>query len=246
MEKNFIRSRQLLGEENHLKLQMAVVFIAGLGAVGSFAAEALVRSGIKHFIINDFDKVEESNLNRQIYALSSTLGDYKVDVAADRMKDINPETEIKKNQVFIKKEVLENLLNPKPDIIVDAIDSVGPKAELLIYAVENGIPIVSSMGAAGRTDPSLVKTGDLSETKGCRLARTIRKSLHKRDIYRGIHCVYSEELAFKKWAAKPETINTSFGERDSLGSMAPITGIFGLMVAHRVIKLILGETFPNP
>ncbi|MDC7124746.1 MAG: tRNA threonylcarbamoyladenosine dehydratase [Spirochaetales bacterium] len=241
MEK-FSRTEKLIGKENILKLQNTSVIIFGAGAVGSFAAEALVRSGIGKLTIVDFDVISESNINRQLFALSSTIGLKKTDVAVSRLKDINKDCEINKKDIFVNTDTIPEILSEKPDIILDAIDSVGPKIELLAYAVQNNIPIFSSMGAARRTNPMLVKTGDLFLTANCPLARLMRKALRKRGITNGITCVYSEELPVRPPKGElDEDLTASGHSQKVLGSLPTVTGIFGLMLADAAIKYIIGS-----
>ena len=238
----FSRTEKLIGKEKLEKLKNSSVFIFGAGAVGSFAAETLVRSGIGSITIIDFDTVHESNINRQLFALESTLGQLKVDVAARRLEDINPECRITAVNRFADADSIPELLTEPPDIVIDAIDSVGPKSELLAYCAEKDIMIISSMGAARRTDPLAVKSGDLFETSNCPLARQIRKLLRRRGIDSGITCIYSEEPpADRSFPAtvKQETADGKNGK--VLGSLPSVTGIFGLLIADTAVKILTGD-----
>lgn len=239
----FQRTALLYGPEAMAALMRARVTIAGVGAVGSFALEALARSGVGHLAIHDFDKLQETNINRQLLALESTRGRFKSDVAAERVRDINPNCEVRAFRTFINAETAADVLAPRPDILIDAIDSLNSKVNLLAAAVEVGIPVISSMGAAMRTDPHAVRTGDLFESRHCPLARFIRKRLRRRGITSGIHCVYSVEPRRKTHRATMETVHAdevpdeaAFGRtRETLGSSACLPGIFGLVIANEAI-----------
>ena len=236
----FSRTERLIGAGKLEKLRGAKAALFGAGAVGSFAAEALVRSGIGSLVIVDFDDVHISNINRQIFALESTLGMPKVDVAKERLRDINPACKITAVNRFADADSIPEILTATPDIIIDAIDSIAPKVELLCYASANGIPVVSSMGAARRTDPLSVRTGDIFETSGCPLARQIRKALRKRGIEGGITAVYSAEQADPA-SHIDEQAEDGRGRTKILGSLPTVTGIFGLVAADTAIKIILGD-----
>ncbi|MDR1695901.1 MAG: tRNA threonylcarbamoyladenosine dehydratase [Endomicrobium sp.] len=236
----FLRTKLLFGEEKLKKLQKSKVAVIGLGAVGSFAAEALARSGVGRFLLIDSDTVQATNLNRQLFALHSTLGKLKTEAAKERLSDINPGCKIETMHIFADSDNLEKIFESKPDIAVDAIDSFGSKAALLEYCVKNSIPVVSSMGAALKTDPSKIQTADLFETHYCRLAERLRGELKKRGIDRGIPCVFSMQPPQAK-PVYPENLpeGTEKFERNStkiLGSYNVITGIFGLLLADLAIK----------
>lgn len=238
----FSRTEKLLGSKNMKILSDSSVTIAGIGAVGGFAAEALVRSGIGKLTIIDFDIISTSNINRQILALESTVGHLKTEEAIKRLSDINPNCDILAQNKFIDAESIPQLLKNKPDIVIDAIDSVGPKVELLFYCYKNNIPVISSMGAARKTDPSLVKCGDLFKTTNCALARILRKALRRRGIYSGIQSVYSTELPYTLTDAKIDNkLEASNLLQKELGSLTTVTGIFGLYLADATIKNLLSK-----
>jgi tRNA A37 threonylcarbamoyladenosine dehydratase len=216
----FSRTEKILGREKIEKLQSSSAAIFGAGAVGSFAAEALVRSGIGQLTMVDFDEIQLSNINRQIFAFESTLGRPKAETAVQRLADINPGCVLTAVNRFADADSIPEILSNPPDIILDAIDSIGPKIELFIYAAENNIRVVSSMGAARRLD----------------LARLMRKSLRRRGIYSGIPCVYSIEAA----AVSDEGLTGSGGSSKQLGSLPTVTGVFGLVLADTAIKIITG------
>lgn len=238
-----VRTELLIGNENVDKLRRSHVTIIGLGAVGSYAAEALARAGVGSFRLVDHDRVHASNINRQLFALHSTIGKDKTDVACKRLKDINTQIKVEALNCFAADESFEKIFNKKTNLLIDAIDSVNPKVQLLRYAHENNIPVLTSMGAALRTDIGAIKAGDLFQTKGCPLARLIRKRLRRFGVTKNIFCVYSQELprkgTYRKEAKKEETARGR--KRNILGSLATITGIFGLTLAHYAIEMLCGS-----
>ena len=239
----FSRTEKLIGTDKLNKLQNSSAVLFGAGAVGSFAAEALIRSGLGRLIIVDFDTISESNINRQLYALESTVGRNKTEVALERLADINPDCRLSAVHRFADKDSIPDILTSSPDIVIDAIDSVGPKIELLAYAAANGIPIVSSMGAARRHDPRAVRTGDIFSTANCPLARLMRKALRRRGITEGISCVYSEELPDRPpHGVLDEELTASGHSQKVLGSLPTVTGVFGLLLADTAIKFLIRET----
>lgn len=240
MEKRFSRTELLLGKEALLRLASSRIAIAGLGGVGAYAAEALVRSGAGYIRLIDFDQIKYSNFNRQLLALEDSIQQRKVDAAELRLKKINPDCVIDKQPVFIDQSNAGELVDGI-DLVVDAIDSVSSKVSLLSRAVTAGKAVVSSMGAAARTDPLQVRTGDISESRICPLARIIRKRLHRKNIYTGIRCVYSIEPVNTAMVSEMDT-EESFERgraRPSLGSISYMPGVFGLVVAHEAIKLLI-------
>jgi tRNA A37 threonylcarbamoyladenosine dehydratase len=248
MDKRFSRTALLLGDENIKRLAEARVAVFGLGGVGAYTAEALVRSGIGFIRVVDFDTVKLSNCNRQILALESTVGVLKADAAQKRLLDINPSCEVDKKVEFVDETSAPRLLEDV-DYVVDAIDSVSSKVSLLAHAFMMGVPTVTSMGAAKRTDPFLVRAGDISESFNCPLAKIVRKRLHRRDIYKGIRCVYSiEPVENDPEDEKVIDIEEAFSrgrERAPLGSVSYMTGIFGLITAREVINLVLNRNIPS-
>lgn len=232
------RTRLLLGDEAVSRLASSHVVIVGLGAVGGYALEGIARSGVGHITLVDFDVVAESNINRQILATDETIGIAKVDVAMRRVRSINPECIISAKQCFIDEASADELCALKPDMLIDAIDALNSKVNLLVSCVNHNIPVVSSMGAALRKDPSSVKIGTLMNIHYDPLAKSVRQRLRRRgvDIDR-ITCVYSDEPLPKILPiTKPEPNAANRGrERNTLGSMSTITGIFGLTIANQVI-----------
>ncbi len=231
----FTRTEQLLGADGMKNLQTATVMIVGLGAVGGYALEGLARSGVGHLILVDFDRFELSNVNRQILALTSTIGNFKTKVAANRVAEINPDCEIVTENIRISAENIGDLLNRKIDYVVDAIDSIKEKCDLIAALWQKGIPFISSMGAALRTDCSRVRMARLSQTNHCTMARRVRQILKKRGVkIEDIDCVFSDENCIL--SANAIQLNT--GGKNILGSLPTVTAVFGLHLANEVILRI--------
>lgn len=238
------RTRMLLGDEGLSRLQNAAVMVVGLGAVGGYALEALARSGIRRLVLVDFDVFDESNINRQILALTSTVGQKKTEVARRRVLDINPDCIVETRDMFVNADTLPQLLDIPVDFVVDAIDALNPKCCLMEALYERGIPFISSMGAALKTDPSFIKCGTLSASKNCGLAKFIRKRLRKRGLeISRINCVYSDEqVCLPETALAFDGDDASAGRvRHTLGSLPTITAIFGLTIANYVITSLSGH-----
>ncbi|MGE5543751.1 MAG: ThiF family adenylyltransferase [Bacillota bacterium] len=193
MEDRWSRTRLLLGEEACYRLAQARIMVVGLGGVGSYVAEGLARSGIGGLILVDSDQVTISNINRQLVALTSTLGKPKAVIMADRIKDINPECQVEACVIRCNQNTVDELLNKLPDYVVDAIDSVPDKVCLIKECFTRAIPIISSMGAGNRMDPTRFELADISQTSTCPLARKLRHELRKVNIERGLRVVYSRE-----------------------------------------------------
>ena len=239
IEEAFSRLALLLGDDGCRRLQAASVFVCGTGGVGSWAVETLVRCGIGHLTMMDADVVKPSNLNRQLCALHSTLGHPKVEVLAERMRDISPNLAITAIAKHLAPEECHSLLQDGHfDCVIDAIDERPTKLALLEECYQLGIPIVSSMGAANKIDPSQVRIADISETYGCPLARLIRKSLHKRGIESGIRVVFSPELPLRETSGNtPEAT----GEKRPIGTIAFLPAIFGLYCASETVRILLSK-----
>jgi len=230
------RTELLLKKDKLDKLKNAHVLVVGLGGVGSYAVEFLVRNGIGKLTIVDDDKIEETNLNRQLPALRSTIGKYKVEVLEERIKDIHPEIDLTVINRFLNPDDFEALLDAgQYDYIIDAIDSVSPKIYLILAAKRRKIKIVSAMGAGGKTDPSKVKVSDISKTRDDFLARVIRKRLKKHGIHKGVKCVFSTELQDAN--ALQMTDNTGF-KKSHYGTMSYMPALFGLYAAATVIDYL--------
>ena len=231
------RTRLLIGEDNLQKLQSSTIMIAGLGGVGAFACEAVVRAGVGKVIVFDGDTVSKSNLNRQLIALNSTIGKGKAELMRQRMTDINPKLDIIALNEYVRDDRMSDLLTKyHPDWVIDAIDTLSPKVFLLIHCYRMGIKTVSSMGSGGKFNPSLIKVTDISQTYNCPLASHIRKHLHKQGIYNGISAIFSPEKIANN--ATVEEINEN--KRTTVGTISYMPSIFGLTAASVVIREIIG------
>ena len=230
------RTELMFGGDNLNALNAANVLVVGVGGVGAYAAEMLVRAGVGNITIVDADTVSLSNCNRQLVALHSTVGKPKVDVLAERLLDINPNLNIHKIKEFIRDEFTVNLLAQNNfTFIVDAIDTLAPKVFLLAEAVKRSIPIVSSMGSGGKLNPALVKIDDISKSDYCKLARMVRKRLHRLGIRKGITVVYSPEVV------PEERIIETEGEQNkksNVGTVSYMPAIFGCYIAAYIIRRI--------
>jgi tRNA A37 threonylcarbamoyladenosine dehydratase len=239
--RRFSRTRLLLGEGAVRKLAESTVAVFGLGGVGSYAVEALARAGVGHMRLVDFDEIKHSNFNRQLYALETTVGRKKVDVAAERIAQINPDCIVDKRHVFAAAAAMPELLLPPLDVVIDAIDSLSSKVALLSAAHCLGRPTITCMGASTRLDPLSVRVGDIAESNMCPLARMVRKKLHARGVFKGIRCVYSVEPADTVRAsetAEPENFVRGRA-RPSLGSISYMPAMFGLLAARETIDIII-------
>ncbi|MDA8135465.1 MAG: tRNA threonylcarbamoyladenosine dehydratase [Desulfobacteraceae bacterium] len=240
----FARTEQLLGHEAMEKIKKAKVAVFGLGAVGSFAVEALARTGVGRLHLIDFDRVDASNINRQLLALTSTIGREKAVLARERVGDINPDCKITVRTSFVNAESLEDLLEEDMDVVVDAIDGLNSKINLLVEARRINLSVVSSMGAGGKTDISSIRAGDISETEVCPLARVVRRRLHRRGVYEGIRAVYSIEPPLNKQPFNAEDAGDALPghgrSRPPIGTVVWVPGVFGLTVAREVIRIIMG------
>lgn len=234
----FERSHILIGDEGIKRLQDSHVFLAGMGGVGSFTAEALARMGVGEMTLVDHDVVSGSNMNRQLVALQSTIELSKADVMAERIKDINPDCKINIIKEFLTPESIPELLKQDFDVIVDAIDSMSSKATLLETAWRNKTPVFASMGAGGKLDPTQVRTGDIMKTSMCKLAKQLRGHLRKRGVGKGIQAVYSIEQPMP--ALPPESVGRG-RPRAVNGTVSYMPSIFGLTLAGLVINHIIGD-----
>ena len=231
------RTELLIKEEGIERLQSANILIVGLGGVGSFAAEFLVRSGIGNLTIVDGDTVDITNINRQLPALNSTIGKNKTDVVAERILDINPKLSLKKINEFLEPERMEKILTQeKFDYVLDCIDSLSPKLALIITCKRKKIKLVSVMGAGGKTDPSKVMVRDISKTNNCFLAKQIRKKLKKEQIHKGFRCVFSTEIQDENSLKMTDGSNY---KKSFYGTISYMPAIFGLYAAAEVIRFLL-------
>lgn len=236
-DKRFCRTRAFLGDGKLKNLQDSTVMIIGLGAVGGYALEGIARAGVEHLILVDFDKFEESNINRQILATNESIGKSKAKVAADRIKSINPHANIEEKPVFVDEKNIDDLLNCKVDFVVDAIDSLPSKCSLIKALVAKKIPFISSMGAALKQDFSKIKVCNLNQTQGDSLARELRRRLKAEGVdLSQINCVSSTETPIKQ--SNTEKVDEQGRTRPVLGSLPTITAIFGLIIAGEAIKYL--------
>lgn len=243
------RTRLLLGTEAVARLAQARVMIVGLGAVGGYVLEALARAGVGHFRLIDRDCVAPSNINRQLLATHETLEQSKAALGAARLKAIHPEATVEVRELFVRNETMVEIFAPFAveeagiDLVVDAIDSLNPKVNLLAACLDREQAVVSSMGAACRLDPTRFRTGNLFRAEGCPLARDVRKRLRKRG-YRGpIPAVFSSETppASARLRAPEADWPIDQGRpRETLGSLSTTTGIAGLLLAHLALETLLG------
>ena len=229
MNNAFIRSSYLLGTDGMNKLANSKVAIFGIGGVGSYAAEALARTGIGSLVLIDYDTIDVTNINRQIHATPKTVGLPKVDVMRDRLLEINPELTIKVVQKRYTKDTKQEFLDSSFDYIIDAIDMISSKIDLVTSSLEMGIPIISSMGAGNKLDPTAFMVSDIYNTRVCPLARVMRNELRKRGV-KALKVVYSAE----------EPIDVNLGDVDRRkaipGSVSFVPSVAGLILAGEVIK----------
>jgi tRNA A37 threonylcarbamoyladenosine dehydratase len=232
------RTRLLVGEDKLNNICSASVLVVGLGGVGAVAAEMIARAGVGVMTIADGDTVAESNLNRQVIALRSTVGQSKAQVLAARLKDINPTLELTIIEGFIKDERTDELLDAgRYDYAVDAIDTLAPKVNLIKGCLDRGIPVVSSMGAGAKTDPTLLQIKDISKTHHCPLAHMLRKRLHKLGIRRGFYAVFSPEPVREGAMVLCEEMN----KKSNVGTISYMPAAFGCACASVVLRGLIGE-----
>lgn len=234
------RTELLLGNEKLGRLRSANVLVVGLGGVGAYAAEMIARAGVGRMTIADADAVSESNINRQLVALHSTVGRQKSEVLAERLRDINPEIELTVVNEYIRDEKTYELLDSaRFDYVVDAIDTLSPKMALIAAALERGYPVVSSMGAGAKTDPTRMEIADIGKTHHCPLAHMLRKRLHKIGIRSGFQAVFSPEPIREGAMIICEEQN----KKSNVGTISYIPAMFGIGCASVVIRGLVGE-FP--
>ncbi len=230
------RTHILMGEEGLQTLERATVAVVGLGGVGAYAAEMLCRAGVGRLVLLDSDTVSITNKNRQLIALDSTIGKYKTEVLASRLKDINPNVELELVCEYLEEENVTELLGGyKLDYLVDAIDTLSPKIALIKYCVDNSIPLVSSMGSGAKYDATAVRIKDLSKSFNCPLAYMLRKKLRKIGISKGFNVVFSEELPDKEAIVPMEERN----KKSQVGTISYLPAVFGCVCAQAVITQLL-------
>lgn len=232
------RTQLLLGEESIDLLKNLHVLVIGLGGVGSYAAEFLARAGVGRMTIVDGDTVDITNTNRQLPALHSTVGQAKADVMATRIRDINPEVDLRVINSFLGPEEVKELITPEFNYVFDCIDSIQPKQYIVVTCKQKGIRVVSSMGAGGRIDPSQVRVADISETYNCPFAQQVRKGLKRKGVRRGVTVVFSSELV--DISTMMLTDGSKF-KRSFYGTCSYIPALFGLHMASVVVKDIVAE-----
>ena len=231
MLNQFSRTELLIGKDGVEKLKKAKVAVFGIGGVGSYVVEALARAGIGNFILVDNDEVCESNINRQIIATTKTVGRDKVEVAKERILEINPEANVKIHKVFFMLET-QGILDDTVDYIADTIDTVTAKIELIVRANKLSIPIISCMGTGNKLDPTKFEVEDIYKTTVCPLAKVIRKELRKRGIEK-LKVLYSKEEPIKLKNSMDENI-----KKQIPGSISFVPSVAGLIIAGEVIKYI--------
>ncbi len=236
------RTALLLGDEKLAMLRRAHVLVVGLGGVGAYAAEMIARAGVGRMTIADADRVSESNINRQLVALHSTVGRPKAEVLAERLRDIDPAIELTVVDRYIKDQETYTLLDAAPyDYVVDAIDTLSPKLALILAALERGLPLVSSMGAGAKTDPTQLEIADISKTHHCPLAHMLRKRLHKAGVRSGFRAVFSPEPMREGAMILCEEQN----KKSNVGTISYLPALFGIGCASVVIRGLIGE-MPQP
>jgi tRNA A37 threonylcarbamoyladenosine dehydratase len=255
--RRFDRTARLLGDDGVARLARSTVTVFGVGGVGSFAAEALVRSGVGRVILVDYDRICVTNVNRQVHAMKGTLGKPKVAVMAERLRLVNPDATIEARAEFYDAASSARLLAPEPDLVIDAIDNLTAKMHLVATCVRERLRIVSTMGAAARLDPTRVRVADLSATRTCPFARDLRKSLRKKhglDCTRptGVLAVYSEEepiapraLSYDHDGFECVCPGGTNGKNDCdhknrvEGSVAFVPSVFGMTAAAAAVDVLL-------
>lgn len=232
----FDRTQLLVGTLNMKNIQATSVMVAGVGGVGAFAVEALVRAGIGKIILFDGDIVSRSNLNRQLIALNSTIGKSKAELMYSRLKDINPNCEIIALKEYIRDDRMEEVLDKyHPDWVIDAIDTLSPKVFLLMNCYKRNIHTVSCMGSGGKYNPSAIQITDISQTYNCPLASQVRKRLHKMGVYEGISAVFSAEKVDASCIREEKSDN----KITTIGTISYMPAMFGLMAASVVLRSIM-------
>ena len=238
MERWQERTAVLLGEATLDSLAAKRVMVVGLGGVGAYAAEMLCRAGVGNLVLIDSDTVGESNLNRQLIALNSTICKLKTDVLAERLKDINPAVNLVVVPEYVEEENLPRIFETagKLDYVVDAIDTLAPKISLIKHCVQNGIPHVTAMGAGAKLDATKIRIADLSKSYNCPLAYILRKKLRKEGISKGFKVVFSEELPDRDAIVPMEERN----KKSQVGTISYLPAVFGCVCAQAAIEHLIG------
>lgn len=234
----FARTELLIGEQGVAKLAASTVAVFGVGGVGSYVVEALARAGIGKLVLIDHDAVSLTNINRQLPALESTIGQAKVAVMRQRVLGINPDCQVEAIEQFYDKNQSEALIRPEYTYIVDAIDSITAKVDLIVTAMTQNIPIVSSMGAGNKLDPTQFKLADISKTHSCPMAKVVRKMLRSRGVTKGLKVVFSTEMSM---TPQEPAVEESGIRRQLPGSISFVPSVAGLFLASAVVNDILKE-----
>ena len=230
------RTELLLGADNLQRLDQACVAVIGIGGVGGYAAEMLVRAGLGHIVLVDSDTVSETNLNRQLLALRSTIGRKKCDVLRERLLDINPDLDVRVIADYIHEDNVAALLDPVgADLVIDAIDTLSPKIALIQYCLGRGLKLVSSMGAGAKLDATAVRVADIAQTRMCPLAHMLRKRLHKFGIYTGFDAVFSIEEPRRSSVVLEESRN----KKSQVGTISYLPAVFGCACAQAAIRSLI-------
>ncbi len=227
------RTIQLLGQESYERLEKANVLVAGMGGVGSMAAEMICRAGVGRMTIIDADIIQPSNVNRQIPATHATLDQEKAVVMGNRLREINPGLKLTVINEFIKEERIPEILEEPFDYVVDAIDTLTPKIFLIYHSVNKGLKLASSMGSGGKVDPAQIQVADFGKTYNCRLAFILRKKLRKLDVHGGFDVVFSTEQVAKELIIPVEG---EPNKKSTVGTISYIPVIFGCTLASIVIR----------
>lgn len=233
----FERTHILVGDQGLERLQRARVLLAGLGGVGSYAAEALVRAGVGHLTLLDFDVVSRSNLNRQLPATEATVGRKKVEVMGQRLAEINPHCHLDLHDLFLTPQSIPGILDQaRPDWVIDAIDTLNCKVGLIVESLARGVRVASSMGAGGRLDPTQLVVGDLMDSHTCPLAREVRNRVRRRGVERGVVAVWSPEPPVPHLPPEPTVDGRA---RAINGTISYLPALFGMTLAGTVVQAIL-------
>lgn len=238
MERWQERTAVLLGEATLDALAAKKVMVVGLGGVGAYAAEMLCRAGVGNLVLIDSDTVGESNINRQLIALNSTVGKLKTDVLAERLRDINPQVNLTVVPEYVEEENLPGIFGQAGalDYVVDAIDTLAPKISLIKYCVQNKIPHVTAMGAGAKLDATKIRIADLSKSYNCPLAYILRKKLRKEGISKGFKVVFSEELPDRDAIVPMEERN----KKSQVGTISYLPAVFGCVCAQAALEHLIG------
>ncbi len=245
-ESFLIRTTQLIGLEAAGSLKDSRVLLVGVGGVGGYALEVIARCGVSHITVIDGDTISASNINRQILADHTTIGVPKARLAAERVERISPTTDVVAQTSLVTPESIGELNLTSYDVVVDAIDAVPAKIALLAACCEADVPVFSSMGAAGKMDPTCVQVAMLSKAHGCRLARKVRKALRQRGIVTDVPVVFSPESIAQEGVCSQEEQELSFDTRRPLGTISYLPAQFGILLGYAVIRHLIGQAVVPP